>query len=120
MHSVLRIKIEVDALSIRQSSLDLPSHIIGEHLIPAGFDCTQHLPNYVYRLDLRKSELTRHIRVDGNGMHAHHLRTLSAQSGLFLRTMLHDVYASISFSTSFPVTPKIQRLSNQDGSAIDH
>jgi hypothetical protein len=34
---MLRIEIEVDALPIRQSCLDLPSHIIGEHLIAADF-----------------------------------------------------------------------------------
>ena len=44
-HSVKRIEVEVDALSIRQSSLDLPSQIIGEHLIAAAFDCTQRLSN---------------------------------------------------------------------------
>jgi len=77
-HSVQRIEIEVDALSIRQSSLDLPSQVIGEHLIAAGFDRTQHLSNYVYRFDLRKGESAPHIRIDQTGMHAHHLRTLPA------------------------------------------
>ena len=63
-HRVQRIEVEVDALSIRQSSLDLPSQIIGEHLIAAGFDCTHRLSNYVYRFDLRKGESARHIRID--------------------------------------------------------
>jgi hypothetical protein len=55
--SALRIEVEVNAHFIRQSGLNLSGHVVGEHLIAASFDCTQHLPNYVYRLDLWKSEL---------------------------------------------------------------
>ena len=78
--SVLRIEVEVNARIVRQSSLDLSGHIVGEHLIAASLDCTQHLPNYVHRLDLWKRELTRHIGADRTNVHTHYLGALPAQS----------------------------------------
>ena len=66
---------------IRQSSLDLSGHVVGEHLIVASFDRTQHLPNYLRGLDLWKSELTRHIGVDRAGVHSQDLRALLTQAG---------------------------------------
>jgi hypothetical protein len=80
-NGALRIEVEVNAHFIRQSGLNLTGHVVGKHLIAASFDCTQHLPNYVYGLDLGKSELTRHIGVDRTGVHTHYLRTLLAQAG---------------------------------------
>jgi hypothetical protein len=78
--STFRIEVEVNAFLIGQSSLDLSSHVIGEHLIAAGFDCTQHLPDYLQRLDLWKSKLTRHVRVNRTGVHAHNLCALLAKA----------------------------------------
>jgi hypothetical protein len=44
-NSTVRVKVEVNAIFIRQSGLDLSGHVIGEHLIAVRFDCAQRLPN---------------------------------------------------------------------------
>src|ERR1700751_2782189 len=80
-NSAVRVEVEVNSQFIRQSSLDLSGHVVGEHLLAASFNCTQHLPNYLCGLDLWKSELTRHIGVDRTDVQTQHLCTLLAQTG---------------------------------------
>jgi hypothetical protein len=77
----LRIKVEVKARLLRKSRFDSSRNLVSEHLVPAGLDGAEHLPNDIYGLDLGKRQLVYHFGIHQPGVHANDLRPLFAQAG---------------------------------------